>query len=200
MQQQTYVYHVVPLEQVRRAKIVADAQYSDKEWLPAYQWLEKEVGFFPLFLSVGDIEAAYVTGYQNQWRVFIGGDYGEDKQYRKIYRKAGEFPNFVLFAFPLASVPKRRFTDYQWWNIVLTDVLCERAVDNQLHRRLFKNSWTEARWLRHSRRDSHYVQMLAPELDLAAAEFIWVRNKATQEILVKQGFKNVAVKRLALES
>jgi hypothetical protein len=200
MDEQVYVYHVVPLDQVKRGKIVADARYSDPEWLASYRWLEKQVGFYPLFLSVGGSEAVYVTGYQNQWRVFIGGDFDNNKQYRKIHRKAGEFPNFVLFAFPLASVPKRQFTDYQWWNIVLTEVLCQREVGKGLHRRLFKYSWDEAKWLRHARRDSHFVQMLASELDLAQAEFIWVRNKRTQEALLKQGFKNVAVKRLPLES
>jgi len=202
MKQKTYVYHSMPLEQVVHGTIVADRRYSDPEWLEAYQWLEKEVGFFPIFLSIGDrdSDAVYMTGYQNQWRVYIGGDFDADKKYRKIYRKAGEFPNQVLFAIPLESVPVRSFNDYQWWNIVLTDVLCQREIGPGLRRLLFKKSWNEARWLRQARRDSHLVQMLAPQLDLGAGEYIWVRNKSTQEALQKQGFHNVQVHRIALES
>ncbi|MBS1994182.1 MAG: hypothetical protein JSS86_02350 [Cyanobacteria bacterium SZAS LIN-2] len=199
MKKQTYVYHVVPLEQVVHGKIVADPQLSDPEFLPAYRWLEREVGFFPLFLAIGNADAIYVTGYQNQWRTFIGGEFDQDKKYRKIYRKAGEYPNFVLFAFPLEKVPQRNLHDYQWWNIVLTEALCEREVGPGLRRLLFKKSWNQAKWLRQAHKDGHMVQMVAPELDLTAAEYIWVRNKRTQEALLSRGFKNVQVKRLPLE-
>jgi hypothetical protein len=200
MKEKIYLFHAMPLAQVKRGKLVSDRKFSDVEFLPSYLWLEKELGFYPLFLAIGTEEAAYVTGYQNQWRRFLGHDIQPGGKSTKVYRKAGEFPNFVLFAFPLDAVEVRRYTDYQWWNIVLTECICGREVGKGMRRLLFKKSWDEAKWRRQAARDSHLVQVLAPEFDLDRAEFIWVRNQRTARALVAQGFDNVRVKRLPVES
>lgn len=198
MSDKNYFYHVVPLKQVRRSVIVADASYSDPEYLPAYHWLEKELGFFPLFLAVGGKDAISVTGYQNQWRVRIGGQF-ENGQYRPTYRRAGEFENFVLFAFPLDAV-EGTFNDYQWWNIVLTEAICEREVGPGMRKLLFKRSWSRAKWLATARKDGHLVQLVAPQIDLARAEFVWARNRKSAEALRQLGFENVQVQRLTVDS
>ncbi|MBU6455310.1 MAG: hypothetical protein KGS72_26300 [Cyanobacteria bacterium REEB67] len=197
-----YLYHALPFEQVQRGLMEPDRQFSDSEFMPAYEWLGAEVGYFPLFLAIGnneDDEAVRVTGYQNQWRVFVGGTMEPGQPYVKTYRKAGEFPNFVLFAFELDSVPVRSYNDYQWWNIALTEILSERQVGKGLRRRLFKPTWNESQWLRKASRDGHDVQVVAPRLDLDASAFIWVRNEATQRAMLARGFKNVRVKRISAD-
>ncbi len=192
-----YFYHVIEFAAVSRSVLQPQLEFSDSDWIPAYQWLEKEIGFYPLFLAVGDGDAAYVTGYQNQWRVHIGGNMVDGKYVPKK-RKAGEFPNFVLLAFPQSAL-QGCFTDYPWWNIVLTDVLCQRAIGPGLHRYLFKKSWSRSKWLRTANRDGSAVQLLVPELDLSKAAFVWARNKKSAQALRDMGFENVSVKRLKLE-
>lgn len=198
MKEQLYFFHTMPLSQVKRGPMVPHPVYSDKEYLPAYQWLEKEKGFFPLFLAVGTEEAAYVTGYQNQWRVFLGNDH-VDGAWRKVYRKAGEFPNYALFGFAVENV-EGYFTDYQWWNIVLGDCMNGTPVDKHVRRMLFKKSWPRSKWLATARRDGHLVQLIAPSLDLAKASVVWARNKESAAKLREMGFDNVQVKRLPLET
>ena len=70
----------------------------------------------------------------------------------------------------------RNFHDYQWWHCVLNDASSEREVAKLTRRCLFKKSWNEARWLHQARRDGHLVQVVAPELDLRKASFVWARN------------------------
>lgn len=195
--QEKYFYHAIDLEAVSRSVLRPQVEFSDSEWVSAYRWLEKEIGFYPLFLAVGDESAAYVTGYQNQWRVHIGGSI-IDGNYVASKRKAGEFPNVALLAFRQGDI-QGCFTDYQWWNIVLTDVLCGRPIGPALYRYLFKKSWSRSKWLRTANGDGHLVQMLVPELDLSKAAFLWARNEKSAEALRAMGFENVSVKRLKLE-
>ena len=45
------------------------AEHRPRCFEAAYQWLEHEVGFYPLFLAVGGtLDAISMTGYQDQWR------------------------------------------------------------------------------------------------------------------------------------
>lgn len=215
MQPEIYLYHAMPLAQVKRGLLIPDPSYSDEEYLPAYRWLERETGFFPLFLAVGTVqEAVYVTGYSNQWRVYIGGEPTDGGSWRKLYRKAGEFPNYVLFALPLSALAGNSegnsertakdsfsgvFTDYQWWNIVLTDCMNGTAVGQKLRRTLFKKSWARSKWLSTAAKDGHLVQVVAPQIDLDRAAFVWARNQETAKTLRQMGFANVQVKRLPLE-
>jgi hypothetical protein len=194
--EQLFFYHKLPLEQVERKLLIPNPAFSDSEFLPAYRWLEQEIGFFPLFLAVGREEAAYVTGYQNQWLVNLGGRQ-VDGVYQPIIRKAGDFPNYVLFAFPIKTL-EGVYTDYLWWNIVLSDVLSQVQVSSQLRRLLFKKSWPTHKWLRLANQDGHQVQFLAAQLDLAQASFVWVRNEKTAKTLRNMGFHDVRVKRLSL--
>jgi hypothetical protein len=45
---------------------VSQARSIDRDFEAAYQWLEHEVGFYPLFLAVGrTLDAVSMTGYQD---------------------------------------------------------------------------------------------------------------------------------------
>jgi hypothetical protein len=161
----------------------------------SYRWLEREVGFYPLFLAVGTTGADIrMTGYQCQWRVKIV-DALEKKS--RVYRKAGEFPNYVLFSFENVD---GIFTDFDMWNIlVLNSAHKEHQIPVHEKKRVFKPSWTKADWLRKARRDPDSVQLVTPKLYLPDARRIWVRNKPTKERLEEMGFENVDVRRIALE-
>ena len=207
MKPEIYLYHGMPFAQVKRGLLIPDPVYSDEDFLPAYRWLEKETGFYPLFLAVGTVEeAVYVTGYSNQWRVYIGSEPGEGGTWRKVYRKAGEFPNYVLFGLPLSALAGNSaesfsavFTDYQWWHAVLNDCLNGSAVGQQVRRFLFKKSWPRSKWLSTAAKDGHLVQVVAPQIDLDQAAFVWARNQETAKALRQMGFANVQVKRLLVE-
>jgi hypothetical protein len=95
-----FYHHCMPLSQVTCGTVRADPAYSvDSHLLPAYEWLAEQIGFFPHFVSVGKDEyALYRTGYQDQWRVWNGGDFVKGK-FQKNYRKKGGFPNLVLLSF-----------------------------------------------------------------------------------------------------
>lgn len=214
MKKQLYFYHVVPLEQLgafdNKSILTADPVFSDEEFKPAYLYLQQTLGFYPLFFAVGEANEAIdndggavrVTGYQNQWRRWLGGEH-VDGVYRKRYRQAGEAPNLVLFALPVESLVGQldtAFTDYTWWNIALGDLLNGRPVERQCERILYKRSWANHRWLARARKDGHDVQFLSNRLDFSKVEFVWTRNRKTACVMREKDFERVEVKRLLLEA
>lgn len=202
MKNDLLLFHAMPFDQVRRELIHPDPQLSDQEYLPAYRWLETQIGFFPHFFALGkedDEEALRMCGYQCNWRRLLSYGRDADGKYTYTLCKAGEHLNLVLFAFSPESMEKLSYSDYMWWNIVLTEVTCDREVEPVLHRRLFKPSWNPAKWRSLARKNGHAVQVVCPALDLSQAKFVYVRNRATQQALLKQGFENVLVKRIPVE-
>ena len=187
----------MPLSQVTYGTIRADPVYSsDTYLLPAYEWLAEQIGFFPHFVSVGTDEyALHRTGYQDQWRIWDGGDF-VDGEYRKNYRKKGEFPNTVLFSFDhLDGV----FIDYNYWHIALNTCPNGRIVTKSEMNWILKPSWTRQRWLRAMMDQTHPVDLVVPELPLKDAARVWVRNRATQKLMETKGFRNVEVVRTHVE-
>jgi len=78
-------HHCRPLDSVVYGRAEASSEHADEYFKYAYSWLEKEVRFFPIFLSVGTTdEDIRMTGYQNQWRRILSE--GRDG---KLYRKKG---------------------------------------------------------------------------------------------------------------
>lgn len=189
-------HHSRPLETVRHGVIRPDPEWVDPEWpelTAAYRWLEQEVGFYPLFVMVGDQECCIaMTGYAYQWQRKLS----QDENGNWIYRKKGEFPNYVLFSFEkLDGV----YMNLSYWDVVLTAALNHRleTITAQDKRILFKYSWPKSRWLRKvSQPDHQPVQMVVPELDLRKANQVWVRNQPTKRQLESMGFENVEVKRI----
>ena len=166
------------------------SKYFDK----AYEWLEREVGFYPLFLAVGEtIEDIEMTGYQGQWtRLLARGE-----NYRE-YRKKGEIENQVLFSF--TDMPAGAFMDFQNWHMVLNSERDNYQLTDREKRMIFRPSWKKSDWLRYARRNPNSVQLVVPELDLRKAVRIWVRNIQTQLNLESAGFRNVEVRRIPVSS
>jgi len=166
--------------------------------IKANNWLKKEVGFYPLFMSVGNsIYDYYMTGYDDNWRVTLSSWYeGKPKKYYYKKRKKGEFPNLVLFSFDDVDCV---FMDHAYWVVGgYTNAINGEEVTNRDKRCIFKYSWTRAKWFRMVKK-SGGVQCVVPELDLRQAVRIWVRNNKTKKMMEKMGFTNVVVKRILLE-
>ncbi len=172
-------------------------EYYDMD-IKANNWLKKEVGFYPLFLSVGSsLYDYYMTGYGDNWTVATSRWYDKEaKKFCSERRKKGEFPNCVMFSFDDIDCV---FMDHAWWVIVGYNnaVNGEETTDRE-KRGIFKYSWNRSNWFRMAKK-SGGVQCVVPELDLRQAVRVWVRNKKTKKILEKMGFSNVFVKRILLE-
>jgi hypothetical protein len=187
----------MPLSQVTYGTVFADPAYSAGSYfLPAYEWLAYQIGFFPHFVSVGnDRSALYRTDYQDQWRVQEGGDFVQG-EFRKNYRKKGEFPNQVLLSFDhLEGV----FMDHMSWHIAINACTNGDSISKREIKMIFKPSWTDQRWLRAAMK-SHAVELLIPEIPLYKAARVRVRNLTTRKLMETRGFQNVQVTRIPVES
>jgi hypothetical protein len=192
----------MPFDGVKFDKIFPDKKRSlaiDEDprtsFIPAYEWMQREVGFWPFWVAVGsDLDAIRMTGYDNQWRVRMSYCYTDPSL--NEYRKKGEFPNQVLFSWKdLDGV----FSCYSAWHLVLCNDEEKNPIKPHEKRMIFKYSWNKARWLRESRKRKNYgVQMVTPFLDLRTANRVWVRNQETKCKLEEMGFQNVKVKRIKL--
>jgi len=181
-------HHSRPLEFVEYGTVTQKLGINE-DYDSSYRWLEKEVGFAPLFLAVGSKpEDRYMTGYQDQWRKILSGSKGS-----RTYRKKGEYPNLVLFSY--SDVPNGIFTDFDNWHLVLNSSHNNHQLSEREKKLIFRSSWKKSDWLRYNEKESGSVQLVVPELDLIKAEAIWVRNKNTQKKLQQMGFANVEVKR-----
>ena len=186
----------MPLAQITYGTIRADPAYSDSFFLPAYRWLEEKIGFFPHFVSVGNNESAlYRTGYQDNWRIFVGSDHVHGT-WQKIYRKKGEFPNNVLLSF---DHPEGVFIDYESWHFAINACTNGRTVSTSEMKMILKPSWTSSRWLRAAKK-THAVDLLLPELPLDKSVQIRVRNGETQKHMGMMGFRNVEVARIPVDT
>lgn len=182
-------HHCRSLESVVYGEVKPNPHFSDEFLKRAYSWMEQQLGFYPLFIAVGEAEEDIrMTGYENQWRRIVS-----KSQKKTKYRTAGEFPNEVLFSF---SNLEGVFTDYDYWIMVLNTEYKNYQVTDYEKKLLFKPSWNKAKWLRRARERPHTVQLVIPKLYLPDAEHIWVRNKKTKKQLEKIGFEGVEVKRL----
>ena len=197
-------HHCVNLEHVIYGALTAKYDYhkDDEPYGDANSWLEKQVGFYPLFLAVGMTEEDIrMTGYQNQWERVVGSEtIGKDKDghyiSKNILRKKGEFPNHVLFSFKDLD---GKFLDYMNWFIVLNSSHKNYDIADYEKKLILKPSWPKSKWLRKAKDNPHSVMLVTSKLYLPDADRIWVRNKKTKHILEKQGFDNVEVKRILVD-
>jgi hypothetical protein len=186
----------MPFSQVRFGTITASPGFSFTDFLPAYEWLEQEIGFFPHFLSVGNSERVIRrTGYEDNWRVFERGEFS-DTGYRKINRKKGEFPNLVLFSFDHADGV---FMDELSWNIAINACMNGETVSKQVMKMILKPSWNKRRWIHAAEKKSLWVCLLAPVLSLEKTSRISVRNQSTKKEMEKMGFRNIRTLRIPVE-
>ena len=185
-------HHCRSLDGIVYGRVEASSEHADEYFKDAYSWLEKVVGFYPIFLSVGTTDDDIrMTGYQNQWKRILSEGHN-----RKEYRKKGNFPNDVLFSFEDINGV---FMDYNYWHIALNASHKNYQMTDYEKRLIFKPSWPKSKWLKKARKNQHSVQLVTPELYLPGAERIWVRNQQTKELLTSMGFDNVESRRLVLE-
>jgi len=187
----------MPQSQIVKGTIHADPAYSaDSFFLPAYKWLEEQIGFFPHFISVGNNESAlYRTGYQDNWRIYTVSDYLRGS-WQKIYRKKNEFPNNILLSF---DNQEGVFMDYMSWHIAINASTNGRCVTKREMMMILKPSWTRSRWLR-AAENTHQVDLLVPALPLDNAVRVRVRNRETRNQMEKMGFRNIEVARIQVDS
>jgi hypothetical protein len=191
-----FYHHCMPFSQVHFGTITANPDYSYSDFLPAYEWLEQEIGFFPHFLSVGNSETAISrTGYADNWRVFDHGEF-TGNGYLKFYHKKGEFPNLVLLSFDDAEGV---FMDDLSWNIAINACMHGRTVTRQETKMILKPSWNKRRWIHAAEQDQCWVCLLAPELFLDSASGISVRNQSTKKEMENRGFRNIRTLRIPVE-
>ncbi len=186
-------HHCLPAAAAYPITIRPDPNRSDSFFLPAYEWVRQIVGFYPLFLAVGN--NIRMTGYQDNWKIRVGGNF-VDGNYQKNYRKSGGFPNLAVFSFDTLDGV---FMDYDSWHIALNAYPNGRTVTEAEKKMIFKPSWTKYRWIRAALERTHQVQLVAPELPLREAREVFVRNNATRKMMEERGFHNVQVKRIEVD-
>tara|TARA_Y100000034_G_scaffold135228_1_gene206235 strand:- start:2119 stop:2721 length:603 start_codon:yes stop_codon:yes gene_type:complete len=190
-------HHCTDMDGVK-AKVLLPSYRScdefDEYFEPAYRWMGDAAGFVPLYMAVGNnVHAHGMTGYQNQWSRWIGCKDGKN-----IYRKKGEFPNYIMFSFEEDQIPTLMFSDYDYWHIVLNSGHKDYNVSDYERRLVLKPSWSKSRWLRKARQNPGTVQCVVPELNLMKAGRVWVRNKKVKAQLNTMGYSGVEVKRILL--
>lgn len=188
-------YHARPLAyspcgEVRQLP-VETIDPEDDFWAPPYDWLANRLGFYPLFLAVGTEAVIPMTGYNNQF----------SRSWRQAL--ASPYHNQVLFRYD--NLPEARFSDYDAWHLILNSNYYSEApphyrlreISEYVGRLVLKPSWKPSDWLRAAARDRE-VQGHVETLNLAAANLIWCRNKATKRVLADRGFdaEKIEVKRL----
>ena len=190
------------LKNVFYGELKPSSERSNPDYRKAYRWLEKEVGFYPLFLAVGETDDDIrMTGYERQWARKVGEEIvgrraNGSNIFRNVLRKKGDYPNFALFSFDEVDGV---FMDFMFWHIPLNSVINDDEVTPYERRLVFKPSWLKSKWLGKARRDAGFVQLVTPRLYLPAAKRVWVRNLQAKKQLTSIGFENVEVRRLLLE-
>ncbi len=154
------------------------------------RWLEQELGFYPIFLAVGDTEMDIrMTGYEKQWARKIGTN---------MYQRSGEFPSDVMFSYH--DLQHGVFLDYQDWFLVLNGSYRNYQLTEREKKSLFKKSFSKADWLRKARLQPHSVMYVAPNLDLTKADHVSVRNKQSKNLMEHLGFTNVNIVRIKVST
>lgn len=192
MQKNLLFHYCISLEDLRFGLLVPDPKRSDPDEIRANEWLAQEVGFWPVFVAVGDsLDTFWITGYDRNWTRIISSS-----REGNVLRKAGEFPNLVLFSFEhLDGI----FMDHGYWFLVLNAQCIEKEIGLVQKRWIFKPAWPRAKWLRYALKvNPGHVQLVCKELDLRAAKRIWVRNKKTKHVLERLGFLQVYVHRIPI--
>ncbi len=176
-------YHARPLCYVESGEVTQSRELEDEHYRLPFEWLEQQLGFYGIFLAVGDERIIPMTGYPNQFTRTINTDHPHLR-------------NQVLFGFE--DLPEARFTDYMAWHIPLNSVRYStqdggftpsnmEPISDRNRRSILKPSWSRADWLRASVK-THDVQGHIETLDLSRANLIWCRNKDTRGALLDMGF------------
>jgi hypothetical protein len=196
-------YHAIPFKKIRYGVLKANPAYSDKFYQRAYYWLEQHLGFYPLFLAVGnDTSTPYeMTGFNANFKTRVCG-YSERKQKPVNCRNPDTLPNMVLFRFERSDIETLHYQDYDAWHGIL-NTYCYDATEAEwsssksirLVRRLtpiiFKPDWQESEWLQKANKTPGTVQAVTAFLDLRRATRIYCKNRKTIDHLRNLGFTSM---------
>lgn len=219
-------HHSRPLETVifdvvrqKRAEGDNDQSQHDRE---SFEWLEKQIGFYPLFMSVGRTHIDLkMTAYWYQFRNNPNYRFEEDRRNAVLFSFRDQPPGGVYTDYPnwdamyLMNPPHehrdqdklRRYDAKLQQRVEAGDLTQEEAeilsdelfanivgpVPRKEIRSLFRPSWNKNDWITLANKYPNEVQYLVPQLDLSQADKVSVRNIKTKKILEKMGFKNVEV-------
>jgi hypothetical protein len=181
-------HHARPIETVQFGivKSVSPLNYFPEEdrdlavfFNKAYEWLEKELGFYPLFLAAGRAdEDRQLTGYPNQWRL------------------DNRSSNYALFSF--RQIPENgRFVDFDAWHMVL-NLQPNEELGARERQTILRPSWIRNDWISYANKYPGSVQYVVPSLDLRTADSVWVRNQESKRRIERLGFKDVSVVRMKI--
>jgi hypothetical protein len=180
-------FHSSYFSSVSFGEMRADPSFSDDVWHDEFRWLEKQIGFYPLFMAFGNNYAIENTFYK--------GPESRGVHWRK---------HTVLSIFELDALADVVFTDYDvWTHSCSEDMPRFSAATARLTKRqrkwvdaLFKPSWTREQWLQKASEDCTSVQLLVPSLDFRRASEIWTRGSRLQARLHASGLPNVRVRKV----
>lgn len=174
-----------------------DDDFHTALWFDAaYGWIAERLGFWPIFLAVGDDdEDRRMTGYQDQWQRRRVGDGEVQRPASRVLLSWREPPTGVVFM------------DFNAWHMVLNSVepapgerhrLRVRPLSAWQERQVWKPSCRTSDWLRGARRNLS-VQAVVGELDLRTADELWCRDQHARQHLIALGFapEAVSVRRLS---
>ncbi len=105
---ESYFFHharplqACPYDEVRQTALLLEE--DDESFQAAYKWLEEHVGFYPLFMAVGNTEYDLeMTGYNRQFvRRLVGSKWTPKEQ--RVYRKKVNFRMKCSFHFPMSQM------------------------------------------------------------------------------------------------
>lgn len=200
MENKVYLFHGRDLNEVTCGVVYPNKEHPhNPDQVPKYQWLEKQIGFWPLWLAVGSRKAAYFTRYHYNWT----SGYGWNERGHLDWKpwKKGEAPNRVMFIFDPNCIDGV-FVDYMSW---LDLGMCMRHttagvvvenVDDQLKKRILLDGMTREEKMQYSYKNPLYLNYVTQNLDLRKALAVWCRDEATKQKLEQMGFTKVQVVRI----
>jgi len=146
-----------------------------------YKFIEKRLGFYPLFLAVGRTNSdLFLTGFQDS-------DISSEPKTRT-----------ALFSFQ--DKPRNGvFMDFHQWNVSVLNMHWSGAPTDREIQSIFKPSWIRNDWISYANKFPGSVQMVVPDLDLSFADMVTVKSNEDKNLLTKLGFGNVVVAKLIEE-
>jgi hypothetical protein len=183
-------FHSLPFSSARFGEITADPSFTSEYWLGDFRWLEKQIGFYPLFLAFGNNYAVENTFY-----------HGAEPRCWHWSRHR------ILSIFEFDVLENAVFTDFDEWvngrwepedgeTDLSPEMEMETAAQREWYEEFFKPSWTREQWFEKAADDCTSVQILVPRLDFRKASQFWTRGPGLCRRLHSMGFSNARVRKI----
>ncbi|MFH1399879.1 MAG: hypothetical protein ABIH41_00010 [Nanoarchaeota archaeon] len=166
------LHHARSLEWVVHGEVKGATRSGDPDFQKAYAWLREQVGYDPVFLSVGQGDDALInTGYLSNF---------ESPKPRSPH---------ILFSYH--DVPGT-YADVHAWCAIIPKLESGLSVDDEDIERLFRPGRSAVDW-HATAKDGEQVQLLAPSLYLPKADRIRAPSVDAKDALERLGFSGVEV-------